>query len=165
MNIIAAADLDMGIGCNGNLLYDIPEDKAFFKAMTLGNTIIMGRKTFESLPFKPLPDRRSIILTKNKSYYHKDIELCHDMDSLFNLISDIPTEKIFVIGGEQIYRSLLGYCDTAFITKVYARKEADSFIPDFDSMDEWHISEKSELKNHNGIFYRFITYKRTQSIV
>lgn len=160
MNIIAAVDENMGIGYKGELLFNIPEDKKYFKEKTTGNTIIMGRKTFESLPFRPLPDRRNIVLTKNRKLICPGADVCFSVKELSKMLRDTPTEKIFVIGGEEIYRLLLPYCDMAFITKIFASKNADKFIHDFDNDKEWYISEQSGIKEYNGLKYRFVTYTK-----
>lgn len=160
MILIAAADLNNGIGSGNELLYDIPEDKKFFKEKTTGKTVIMGRKTFESLPVKPLPNRRNIILTGNLSRSFEGAEAVHSTEELLSLISSIPGDEIFVIGGAEIYRVLEDLCDTAYITRIYDTKPADRFITDFDSSDKWIRTEISGIREYNGIFYRFITYTK-----
>jgi len=160
MNIIAAADINCGIGYKGNLLFSIPEDMEFFKNKTRGKTVVMGRKTFESLRIKPLPGRRNIVLTSNHDFSYNNTETVHSVSELMSVLESIPDEDIFVIGGSEIYRQLEKYCDTAYITKIYSEAEADCYIPDFDSLPGWQLSEISELKQYNGLTYRFITYSR-----
>lgn len=160
MIIIAAADLNNGIGFRNDLLYNIPEDKKFFREKTTGKTVIMGRKTYESLPFRPLPDRRNIILTENRSVSYEGAETVHSIDELLSVISDIPEDDVFAAGGSEIYRLLEKYCSKAYITRIYCTKPADRYITDFDSSEFWKCAEMSELKEHNGIFFRFITYKK-----
>ena len=160
MNIIAAADLNNGIGLNGSLIYSIPEDMEFFKKKTTGKTVVMGRKTFDSLRIKPLPGRRNIVLTKNPDFSYENTETVHSVSELMSVLENIHDEDIYVIGGESIYSLLEEYCDTAFITRIYAESYADSFISDFENSSEWKTAEVSELKEHNGIKFRFFRFVR-----
>lgn len=160
MNIIAAADTENAIGYKNRLLFSIPEDMEFFKKTTTGKTVVMGRKTFESLRVKPLPGRRNIVLTENRNFFYENTETAHSVSELNELLKNTDSDEIFVIGGEQIYRLLLDYCNTAYITRIYSSFEADSYIADFDSLSEWNITEKSVLKEYKGIKYQFIRYER-----
>lgn len=160
MNLIAAADLNWGIGCKGSLQWNIPEDMEFFKSKTKGKTVVMGRKTFDSLRIKPLPGRRNIIFTENRNFTYSGTETVHSAEELFSLTEGTPAEDIFVIGGAQIYRLLSDFCDTAFITRIYSSKPADSYILNFENTPEWKTADMSELKEFNGTKYRFVTYKK-----
>lgn len=161
MNIIVAADLDWGIGKSGDLLYSIPEDMRFFRTMTSGKTVIMGRATLESLPGgKPLPKRRNIILSRTLSSV-EGAEVCKTPEEIAELLSDTPGADVFVMGGESVYRDMLPFCDTAYITKIDARREADRHLVNFDELPDWEIAEKSEKKTaEDGIGFTFVTYKR-----
>ena len=160
MIIIACADKEWGIGRNGSLLFDIPEDMEFFKNATSGKTVVMGRKTFESLRIKPLPGRRNIVLTRSEDFSFGGTETAHSIDELFSLLENTPPNDVFVIGGSNIYRQLLKYCDTAYITKVFSYGKADSFIADFDKLSEWKNECASETMEHNGINFQFVKYVR-----
>ena len=160
MNIIAAADKNMGIGLGSSLLFDIPEDKKFFKKMTVGKTVIMGRKTYESLPVKPLPERRNIILTRNRSAVFPGAESCCSLNELITLIKDTPKEDVFVIGGEEIYSFLLPMCSTAYITCIMETAPADRHIYDFENSSSWYCDHTSEMFYHNGTGYCFKTFRR-----
>lgn len=162
MILIAAADLNSGIGFKNSLLYDIPEDKKFFKEKTIGGTVIMGRKTYESLPVKPLPKRQNIIMTGNNDIVYEGTVPVHSTEELLQFISGIPEDKVFVIGGAEIYRELLPFCSTAYITRIYSTRSADRFIPDFDTLEDWQLVEKSEIKEYKGLRYQFIKYSKTQ---
>lgn len=160
MNLIVAADRGWGIGKGGDLLYSIPEDMKFFRAMTAGKTVIMGRATLESLPGgKPLPKRRNIILSRTLSEV-PGAEVCKTPEEIIELLSDTPTEDIFVIGGESVYRDMLPYCDTAYITKIEAEAEADRHLVNFDELSDWKISYRSPMKEHDGTYFAFLTYKK-----
>ena len=158
MIIIACADKEWGIGRNGDLLFNIPEDMEFFKTATRGKTVVMGRKTFESLRIKPLPGRRNIVLTKSESFSFEGTETAHSLNELFSLLENTPQNDVFIIGGSNVYRQLLKYCDTALITKVFSYGKADSFIADFDKLSEWIIESTSEKKNWNGTDFQFVKY-------
>lgn len=160
MNAIACADLGWGIGKGGDLIYNIPEDMKFFRTMTSGKTVIMGRATLESLPNgKPLPKRRNIIISKTLESV-EGAEVCKSPEEVAALLRDEDGENVFVIGGERVYRDMLPYCDTVYITRVEAESDADRCFPDLDSDNEWKIAEKSPRYEKDGLFYSFITYKR-----
>lgn len=158
MNLIVAVDNNWGIGCKGNLLVSIPEDMKFFKEMTIGKTVVMGSATLKSLPgSKPLANRRNIVLSRKTQDFGNDIEVCNSMDVLFNIL-DKSDDDVFVIGGEEIYRLLLPYCKKAYITKILEIFKADKYFPNIDEMNEWTLTEVSEVKSHNNISYEFCTY-------
>lgn len=148
MKLIANADRNWGIGKNGNLLLHIPEDMQRFKAVTMGKTIVMGRKTLESLPgSKPLPGRKNIVLTRNKDFSAEGVTVCHNPEEL--------DDDVIVIGGGEIYSLLLDKCDVAYITRVDIDGRADTFMPPLG--DGWELIE-SEEKEYEGIKYSFETY-------
>lgn len=161
MNMIALADSSWGIGLGTELLYNIPEDKAYFRTKTTGKTVIMGRITYESLPCGSLPDRKNIILTRNKDYRcSSDVTVCCSFDDLLNNINGQDSDDIFVIGGEQIYKLLEKYCSRAFVTKVLQDKPADKYLMNLDSSGKWQLCEESELKYYHDIPFRFCEYKK-----
>ncbi|MBR3847754.1 MAG: dihydrofolate reductase [Oscillospiraceae bacterium] len=160
MNLIVAVDRGWGIGKDGGLLYSIPEDMKFFRTMTAGKTVIMGRATLESLPGgRPLPKRRNIILSRTLSEV-EGAEVCKTPEEIAELLSDTPGDDIFVIGGESVYRDMLPYCDTAYITKIEAEKEADRHLVNLDEAPEWKIAYRSPMKEHEGTYFAFLTYKK-----
>lgn len=160
MNLIVAVDRGWGIGKDGGLLYSIPEDMKFFRTMTAGKTVIMGRATLESLPGgRPLPKRRNIILSRTLSEV-EGAEVCKTPEEIAELLSDTPGDDIFVIGGESVYRDMLPYCDTAYITKIEAEKEADRHLVNLDEAPEWKITYRSPMKEHEGTYFAFLTYKK-----
>lgn len=166
MKLISCVDSNYGIGKNGNLLIKIPEDLKMFKEKTINNIVIMGRKTAESLPnCLPLKNRTNIVLSKNNSncLVNNEFYVIDSFESILNIYKDTPKNKeVFVIGGEQIYKLLLPYCNTAYITKVNESFDADSFINNFDIDPEWILIEQSEDKFYNGIKYNFCTYQRKE---
>lgn len=171
LSMIVATDLDGAIGNKGDLLYRIPEDLKRFKELTTGHTIVMGRKTFESLPNqKPLPNRTNIVITRHPTFFmveHKDDKdeniYSLSLDGLKALVESCANEEIFVIGGAEIYTQLMPYVDKIYLTKIYDNeKEADTFIDI--PFDEFKMVYKSKLKynwdNEDGIPYQFIDYIR-----
>ncbi|MBE6843200.1 MAG: dihydrofolate reductase [Ruminococcus sp.] len=160
MNIISAVDLNWGIGKGNDLLFDIPEDKSYFRETTLNKTVIMGRKTFQSLPFGALPKRRNIILSTCHTIENNNIEVCRSPDDLFKLVADTHDDDLFVIGGQEIYSLFLPFCDTAYITKIYADGDADKYIMNFDTSSEWELDYKSDLFFYDNISFDFNIYKR-----
>ncbi|MBQ9985123.1 MAG: dihydrofolate reductase [Oscillospiraceae bacterium] len=160
MNIIAAADLGWGIGKEGALLYSIPEDMRFFRETTTGKTVIMGRTTLESLPGgKPLPKRRNIIMSRTLEAV-EGAEVCKTQEELLALVENENSEDVFVIGGESIYRELLPLCDTAYITRIETKRDADRFLVNLDEDDEWEIVRQSPMYARDGVCFKFVTYKR-----
>ena len=162
MNIIVAVDKNYGIGRDGGLLFSIPEDMAFFRSMTRGKTVIMGRKTLESLPGgRPLKDRRNIVFSRSLDFQREGVERVASVEELLSIIGD--DEEAFVIGGEAIYREMLCCCDRAYVTMVDAEADADRFFPRIDKMEEWILADASEWKEHEGIRFQFREYHKKHS--
>ncbi len=162
MNIIAAADLNWGIGNEGQLLDHISEDMKFFKEKTVGKAVIMGRKTFLSLPNEePLPDRKNFVLTHDEGFEREGIVVCRSIEEAVGKAkSEFDDEDIFFIGGEKIYAQAIGLCDTAYITKIDREYEADRHIEDFDNLDGWRICSEEMIKTKKGIYITFTKYKK-----
>lgn len=157
MNLIVAVDKNWGIGKNNDLLFSIPKDMKFFRETTTGKTVIMGRNTLESFPNKkPLPKRRNIVITSNTSYEIDGAEIVNSIDEAVKIAPD----DAFVIGGSSIYRQMLDYCDTAYITKVEADGNADCFFPNLDLNKDFELIYQSEPVEDNGYTLTFCTYKR-----
>lgn len=158
--IIAAVDEKLGIGYNGKLLTYIPEDLKRFKQLTTGHTIIMGRKTWESLPKKPLPDRKHIVITRQKDFIfaHEQVSVAQSIENAFELCEKQNTEKVFIIGGGEIYNLALPYADILEITHIHQTFEADTFFPQYHDNFTCVWQEK-----HQG--YTFARYTRIKSSV
>ena len=160
MKAIAAADKNWGIGQGNKLLISIPADMRFFRDKTTGHIVVMGRKTLESFPNgKPLRDRVNIVLTRDLNYSVKGAEVVHSIEELTKLLEQYPSDEVYVIGGEQIYRQLLPYCDTAYITKIDYAYQADAFFPDLDADDAWEVAEESEEQTCFDIEHTFLESK------
>ena len=163
MKAILCADKNWGIGFRNDLLVHIPADMRFFREKTLGNVVIMGRKTLESLPNqRPLPDRDNIILSRDPSLKVRGAAVVHSVEELLSLLSDVDPDHVYVAGGEEIYRLLLPYCDTVYVTKVNYAYQADAFFPDLDKEKEWVLTHESEEQTCFDIEYTFCTYTRRE---
>lgn len=159
MKIIVAVDSNWGIGCDGNLLQHIPEDMKFFKEKTIGNVVVMGRETFESLPGKnPLNNRVNIVLSRNNSFKDDRLIICKSIEETFKELEKYNNDEIFIIGGETIYKQFLPYCDELYITKIKNEYKADRFFPNVDIMENWELVEASEVKEYKDIKYIFSRY-------
>jgi len=163
MKMIAAVDANWAIGCNNKLLVSIPADMKFFRETTSGHVVVMGRKTLESFPNKkPLPKRVNIVMTRDKNYSVDGAVIVHDMDELKAELAKYESDDIFVIGGETVYKQLEPLCDTALITKIDYRFQADAYFPNLDEIDGWEMVEESEEQTYFDQEYYFTTYKRVR---
>ena len=168
ISAIVAVDNNFAIGNKNGLLAHIPEDLRQFKQLTTGSTVIMGRKTYESLPKRPLPNRMNLVITsqvKDGYKMQEDGAIFMSMDYAKNWILhkqlSKPKEPIFVIGGGQIYKELLPYCDKLYITKInHSYKEADTYFPNIDEDKIGIIKSSSDIKDFDGLEYQFFEYVR-----
>ena len=161
MNLIAAVDENWAIGKNNQLLVRIPADQKFFREMTTGRVVVMGRKTLESFPNgQPLKNRTNIVLTHNKDYAVKDAVVVHSMDELHEELKKYDSDDVFVIGGEKIYEQLLDECDVAHITKIDFAYDADAYFPNLDQNPDWEITGDSEEQTYFDLEYYFFRYEK-----
>lgn len=161
MNIIVAADKNWGIGYKNRLLVSIPADMKFFREMTMGKVVVMGRKTLESLPNGlPLMNRTNVVLTSNRNYHVKHAIVCHSMDEALGVLAGYRDEDIYVIGGGQIYRSFLPMCSVAHVTRIQHAYQADTYFPDLDQMEDWIVTADSEEQTYFDLEYVFQKYER-----
>ena len=155
---IVAVDENWGIGKDNQLLFHIKEDMQFFKEKTLGNIICMGKNTFLSLPNQqPLKDRENVVLSSNNIF-----DNCTNIHSFEELLEYIAKQKndVYIIGGGQLYTSMLPYYDKIYVTKVFAEKEADVFFPNLSQNTSYIIEEISDIIKTNNYNIQFITYNR-----
>lgn len=165
MILIFAVDNNWNIGYDGDMLYKVSEDLKRFRMLTTGNIIIMGRKTFESLPDKKaLPDRINIVITREKDYKRKDIITINSIEELFPLLKKLnPRDEMknFVIGGGNIGRQLMPYCNRAYITKLLRTFDnADTFLPNLDLDNDWKIVKESPIYKQDDLEYKYVDYIR-----
>ena len=158
MKIIVAIGKDGAIGKNHNLIWHIPEDLKRFKALTTGHPVIMGRKTWESLPKKPLLNRRNIVLTREKDMEFPGAETVNSIEEAIRISEG---QQPFIIGGAEIYKAFLPYAEELYLTLVEDTcPEADAFL-NIDFSDGWElIEEKSPEVTDGGIGYRYVNYRR-----
>ena len=161
MNIIVAVDEKWGIGKNNDLLFHVPEDMKYFRSMTSGKTVICGKNTLLSFPGgNPLPKRKHFVLTHGSLPENDQLVSVGSLDTLFEMIKDLPEEEVFVIGGESVYRQLLPYCKKAYVTKFFKTDpNATVFFPNLDEDPNYILSDPGErLLSQNGIEYAFQIY-------
>lgn len=158
MTLILVADNDWAIGRNGDLLTRLPADMKRFRELTTGHTVVMGRKTYESFPKRPLPDRVNCVISRTCTDI-EGAEVFGSIEEFLEYAKGVQGE-IFVIGGGEIYRQMLPYCDKAIITRVYESFAGDTFFTDMDKLDDWEISEASDIIETNCHKIRFINYVR-----
>ena len=155
IDMIAAVGKNNELGKNGDLIWRFKEDMQFFKNATMGAAVIMGRRTFESLP-KALPKRRNIVISGNSDYIAQGAEV---VDSIEKALSLIKNEKAFIIGGASIYRAFLPYAETIYLTEIDDEcKGADTYFPNFNK--ESYNRELIASSSENGIAYSFVKYTK-----
>lgn len=159
ISLIVAIAKNGAIGKNNNLLWHISDDLKRFKAITSGHTVVMGTKTYESLPFKPLPKRENVVITRNKNL---QIEGCTMANSIDEVIAKYAEkEEIFIIGGANIYEQFLPVADKLYVTHVFQDFDGDVFFPTIEP-SVWKVSERSETfhDEQSNLNYAFFTYIR-----
>ena len=155
MKAIAAADRNWAIGNKGSLLCHIPGDLKYFKQKTIGKTVVMGRRTLESLPGgRPLPGRDTIVLSKSLEA-GEGFTVCRSTEEVLAICEG---KDVFICGGETVYRQFEPYCDNLYITRINEEFEADAYFPA--PGDDMEIVWQSEVFNENGHEYRFLEYRR-----
>ncbi|MFA5818348.1 MAG: dihydrofolate reductase [Bacteroidales bacterium] len=163
ISIIVAVSEDWGIGKDNELLWHISEDLKRFKKLTSGNVVIMGKKTWESLPRRPLPGRKNIVLT---DVPHECIDCSVTAYSIEDALSKCEKEEeIFVIGGGSVYRQFMPITDRLYITHVHSKAPADVYFPEID-LNIWEVVEKEEFKTSENysISYTYVIYERRNKI-
>ena len=163
MNLIVNADKNWAIGFQNKLLVRIPDDMKFFRQMTTGKVVVMGRKTLESFPNQmPLANRTNIVLTTDRKYEKKGAIIVHSKEELFEELKNYESDDIYIIGGESIYKMMLPYCNVAHVTKVDYAYQADTYFPNLDKMSEWKITADSEEQTYFDLEYVFLQYERVK---
>ncbi|PKO93255.1 MAG: diacylglycerol kinase [Betaproteobacteria bacterium HGW-Betaproteobacteria-10] len=157
--IIAAVAQNRVIGRDNQLIWNIPEDMAHFKALTQGQTVLMGRKTWESLPprFRPLPGRRNIVISRQPDFAVPGAELADSLAAGLALAAD--DERIFIIGGAEIYQQAMPLADRLEITEVELNPQGDSWFPEIAAVN-WEITAKKNPSTTHGTGFSFVSYRR-----
>ena len=160
LSIIVAISENNAIGKAGDLLCYLPDDLKHFKALTTGSTVVMGKKTFFSLPRRPLPNRRNIVLTRDGSFTYENTEVAHSIEELQKMFT--ADEKVFIIGGGEVYKQFMPLVDELHITHIHHNwDDADTFFPEIDSTI-WQCvnEERHEADEKHAYAFTFATYKR-----
>lgn len=138
LSLVAAIGRHNELGLDNHLIWRIQEDLKFYRKLTLNQNIIMGRKTFESMPYKALEKRTPYVLSRRKLDAYCDINSYDDIIELLKLVEDTPNEEFIVVGGAQIYEDMMPFVDTMYLTEIDDYADADTFFPKID-MEEWDI--------------------------
>ena len=158
MELIVAVYDDWGIGKDGTQPVALSADRKFFRETTRGATVIVGRKTLADFPGgRPLPNRVNVVLTR-QNIEIDGVVICHSPEEAAKLAQN--ADRAIVIGGGSIYKQMLPFCDTAYITKVHATPESDTFFPNLDEDTQWKLEEILQSGEENGIAYKMCLYKR-----
>ncbi|OZT10812.1 dihydrofolate reductase [Priestia aryabhattai] len=158
ISLIVAMDNNRLIGKENDLPWRLPADLQYFKQTTTGHTIVMGRKTFESIG-KPLPNRRNVILTGNKDYHHEGVKVIHSVDDLISLEEE---SEFFVIGGATVYEQTMNVATRLYVTHIEEAFEGDTYFPEIDSSVWKEVSKKQGVKDEkNPYVYYFTVYERS----
>lgn len=162
--IVAVCD-DWGIGCDGDMVVSNRADMRHFVSCTMGNPVIMGRRTLESFPGgRPLKGRRNIVLTRDADFARTGVEVVHSVDEALAAVAD--EDEAWVIGGGAVYAQLLDRCSTVEVTHNHVTHPCDTFFPDLDAGDAWRVAARSEEhviepgQGDEGVCFSFVTYVR-----
>ncbi|MCG9053226.1 dihydrofolate reductase [Laribacter hongkongensis] len=155
--LIAARARNGVIGLDNRMPWHLPEDLAYFKRVTLGKPVVMGRKTFESIG-RPLPGRLNIVVTRNPGWQAAGVQVAHSLDAALALAAATAPEEIMLIGGAELYRQALPQADVLYLTEIDAEFAGDAFFPEVD-LARWRIDrEEAGLRDSDGLRWRFVRY-------
>lgn len=160
LSIIVAIAQNGAIGKDNDLLWHLSGDLKRFKQLTTGHHVVMGRKTWDSLPKRPLPKRQNIVMTNNPDFAADGATVVHSVNDLFNVLKDCDDE-VFVMGGAAIYKALLPFCRRLYITRVYRDYEADVYFPTIDMSEFTLVSLGEPLQDEeSGLDFAYEEYER-----
>ncbi|WP_047393867.1 dihydrofolate reductase [Chitinibacter sp. ZOR0017] len=154
--IISAVGANRVIGIDNRLPWRLPEDLQYFKQLTMGSPMLMGRKTFESLPGL-LPGRRHLVISRNRAWSAPGAEVFPSLAAAIAACAELP--RVFVIGGGEIYRQAMDLVDTLYLTEVALSPDGDAYFPEF-SPAQWQETAREAHTSAKGIDYAFVTYRR-----
>jgi dihydrofolate reductase len=156
---IFAMDQNRVIGKDNRLPWHLPADLAYFKKVTMGHAIVMGRKTFESIG-RPLPGRENVIVTRDRSFQPEGCKVLHSIEEVKQFAA-MRDDEVFVIGGAELFRATLPVADRLYITKIEASFPGDTFYPAFDESEWQLVSYTKGIKDEKNPYdYAFIVYER-----
>jgi len=159
LSIIVAMDDNRLIGKDNGLPWRLPADLQYFKQVTMGHTVVMGRKTFESIG-RALPGRRNLVLTRNEAYQAQGCTVIHSLDE----IDSAPEEEVFVIGGAEIFREMLPRVDRLYLTRIHAAFEGDAYFPEVDE-SKWRLisTESGVVDEENPYPYEYLVFEQDRT--
>jgi dihydrofolate reductase len=158
ISFVVAMDQERVIGKENQLPWHLPADLAYFKRVTTGHTIVMGRKTYESIG-RPLPKRRNVVLTRDRQYEAEGCEVVHSIEEVLNIVKQ--DEECFVIGGTEVFMLFWDHVDRLYVTYIDETFEGDTFFPEIDE-NEWEVVSVEEgiVDEKNRYRHEFRTYER-----
>ena len=164
ISLIAALASNRAIGKDNALLWHLPEDMRHFRATTRGKPVIMGRKTWESLPeaFRPLPGRRNIVVSRNPAYPAAGATLAGSLEDALRQAEACGTGEVFVIGGAQLYRQALPLCNRLYLTEVDESVDGDAYFPEIPSR-EWEVISRQPSQEESAPAFCFVVYQRREA--
>ena len=156
---IVHVDKEWGIGKGNDMMFSLPKDMKFFRETTLNHVVVMGGNTLRSFPGqKPLKNRVNIVISRGQ--VRDDCIIVRSYDELKNEMKKRENEEIFVIGGGEIYKQMLPYCDLAHVTKIDYAYQADTYFPNLDEDPEWEMTGISDEQTYYDLIYEFCRYER-----
>ena len=161
--MIAAVAENGVIGKDNDLAWSLPDDMKYFMNTTKGHYIVLGRKNYDSLPpkFRPLPDRTNVVITRQSDLQLEGAHIVNTLEEAFEFCKKNNQEKIFVIGGGQIYKLALPYADTLYITEVHHSFDGDTYFPEFDKNEWMEVSREPHGMDERHLYpFDFVVYKR-----
>ncbi|WP_099158307.1 dihydrofolate reductase [Virgibacillus ndiopensis] len=160
ISLLLAMDRNQLIGSQNDLPWHLPSDLKFFKEVTTGHTIIMGRKTYESIG-KPLPNRVNVVITRNQAEYPEKVKVIDNIETVLDWNRNHPSEEFFIIGGGTIFDQVLPHADRMYITYIDEIFDGEIYFPKF-SFEDWNLTskEKGEKNEKNPYDYYFLQYDR-----
>jgi dihydrofolate reductase len=161
LSIIAAIGENRELGKDGELLWHISEDMKRFRKMTLNHPVIVGRKTFESIPekFRPLPKRENIVLTRREDYHPQGVKVCHNLEDAIKHAESVEDEEAFIIGGGSLYKQTIDIADKLYLTIVEGDYVADTYFPKYENFGEVVFEKKGSSAGYNYKFIEIIKRK------
>jgi len=156
LSIIVAMSSNRVIGVNNTLPWHLSEDLKHFKSLTTGHTIIMGRKTYESIG-RPLPNRRNIVISRNMEASYEDVEVVHSIEDAFSISRN--DNEVFVIGGSNIYEQALSLVDQLYITEIKKSFSGDAYFPEINKQI-WVESSREDHITNDGLEFSFVNYQK-----
>lgn len=160
ISLLVAMDQNHVIGYENDMPWHLPSDLKYFKEKTTGQTMIMGRKTFDSIG-RALPNRRNVVLTRGKTDFPEGVEVVNDINFIHTWEQENPDQELFVIGGGYLFEQVLPYADRMYITEIDQTFPGDTYFPTFQSED-WILTSKvkGEKNDNNPYDYYFLQYDR-----